>query len=973
MRNLKKFLALVLAMLMVVGAAATVSAFDDVEASSNYAAAIDELVGYGIVKGTSETEFSPEENVQRFQMAIFMARSLRPNVTDAEWNTSVPVFADVTEWGNAIAFAKSQGIINGIGDNLFAPSAGIEYQDALLMAIRALGYKVSTSVEPYWIDAFYKAQELGLTKNITGAAVGQTLNRAQCAQIIYNMLYATPADGSDPIVVKNFTAAAKDVTSFVITATQKQGEKLDESYKGYVGLQRLENGLPTGEIITVPVSALGLTEENVDFYFGRVYNFVDYKASTGSYTRVEAAGSVESVLNADVTVDGTTKIKVDGKTYYVVDKLTGDPIRNEIVIYNGGTSESETKELAVDKDGNVYNDEGEKVATFMYTVGGVNRYKDIESGKVLTEKEALELYGQTVSTSIDYATVKADALKDKHYQINLYDDDNNGIYDRATFTPVYLGTYVPAAKDKEVSYGPMKAAKAKNVTYVSADNNEAIELEKGQVITYTWNKDTNTVAVLSIVDVESGKVTRVNTSDIGKGIVKVTIDGKVYTVATEDLANAGKIGGAVYGTANEIDGTTAFEKIAKGELQIGFTPFDTLGLGNVDFYAIGDYVVAIAPQKGAPKDDTKYPAYVKEVKDITANNKYFIADLYINGVIVKDAQIASYKIGDTTTKPNGTSIAAIARSLEKAQTEIGSKLVEYKKDADGYYTVTVKEISWIADKDVLDAYEEDATSIKFKDGIGDQAGKAVDFADGTLLTDEKTVFYFIKGTTVTAVVGAKDGKAIDLTVVESIYADKLGIKDAADIVIVTVKNEEGVDKTAGFNKKEEVKPTFNTIYVNKFDSTKFEQVYTGKGEGEVDLAGIDAGKVVYVYTIEGVDLTNGTAVTKIYSQKKLSDEFKKGDYIAVNTNGVYDGKGEAATISTMSGVNGDDFISFRGKWVDSDGNNIGGKEVTKIVISTDGKSVKTDADAKKALATDNTYDISFVITGKTLVGIATKN
>ena len=43
MRNVKKFLALVLAMLMVVSAAATVSAFDDVAADHQYVEAINDL------------------------------------------------------------------------------------------------------------------------------------------------------------------------------------------------------------------------------------------------------------------------------------------------------------------------------------------------------------------------------------------------------------------------------------------------------------------------------------------------------------------------------------------------------------------------------------------------------------------------------------------------------------------------------------------------------------------------------------------------------------------------------------------------------------------------------------------------------------------------------------------------------------------------------------------------------------------
>ena len=55
MRNLKKFLALVLAMLMVVSAAATVSAFEDVAEENPLYAAITKLDELGIVKGMTIT------------------------------------------------------------------------------------------------------------------------------------------------------------------------------------------------------------------------------------------------------------------------------------------------------------------------------------------------------------------------------------------------------------------------------------------------------------------------------------------------------------------------------------------------------------------------------------------------------------------------------------------------------------------------------------------------------------------------------------------------------------------------------------------------------------------------------------------------------------------------------------------------------------------------------------------------------
>ena len=85
MRNFKKFLALVLAMLMVVSAAATVSAFSDVAEDNQYAAAIADLVEKEIVNGVGDDKFNPDGSVERYQMALMMARALDPDKTNEEW------------------------------------------------------------------------------------------------------------------------------------------------------------------------------------------------------------------------------------------------------------------------------------------------------------------------------------------------------------------------------------------------------------------------------------------------------------------------------------------------------------------------------------------------------------------------------------------------------------------------------------------------------------------------------------------------------------------------------------------------------------------------------------------------------------------------------------------------------------------------------------------------------------------------
>ena len=134
MRNVKKFLALVLAMLMVVSAAATVSAFEDVADDHAFAAAINDLTVKEIVNGYDGETFGPDDAVTRQQMALMMARAITGNVgDDAVWAQGGLVgFEDVTEYQYAIATVVKAGIVDGFLDNTFRPEgiAAEQHQSA---------------------------------------------------------------------------------------------------------------------------------------------------------------------------------------------------------------------------------------------------------------------------------------------------------------------------------------------------------------------------------------------------------------------------------------------------------------------------------------------------------------------------------------------------------------------------------------------------------------------------------------------------------------------------------------------------------------------------------------------------------------------------------------------------------------------------------------------------------------------------
>ena len=97
--------------------------------------AILELAKVGVIKGTSETEYSPDASISRGDYITLLVRMLK---LDGELGEG---FADVPEtsyYYEPITVAKTLGVITGIGDNRFDPEGSISRQDMMTMTYRAL-------------------------------------------------------------------------------------------------------------------------------------------------------------------------------------------------------------------------------------------------------------------------------------------------------------------------------------------------------------------------------------------------------------------------------------------------------------------------------------------------------------------------------------------------------------------------------------------------------------------------------------------------------------------------------------------------------------------------------------------------------------------------------------------------------------------------------------------------------------------
>ena len=178
---------------------------------------IDILSDIGVIVGTSETEFSPEENVTREQMALLLFRLMLNKKDGGPVNTSP--FLDLYDdtYHGAISWANASGYILGTTSSTFEPLEGISLQDAMTMLVRALGQASPSMNNGYpwtYIDAGIK---LGLDRGLEHIAYSETLTRAETAIILYNALtaeYLVPKTLSNGMTVYEATTIIEKVFGY---------------------------------------------------------------------------------------------------------------------------------------------------------------------------------------------------------------------------------------------------------------------------------------------------------------------------------------------------------------------------------------------------------------------------------------------------------------------------------------------------------------------------------------------------------------------------------------------------------------------------------------------------------------------------------------------------------------------------------------------------------------------------------------
>ena len=195
MRNLKKVLALVLSVVMLVGVMAigtgAAAYTDQASIDAKYETAVAVMTEIGVFQGTSGV-FNPQKGLTRAEATKVIAYMLMGETNAKKLSAGSKPFADVelTHWAaGTIAYAKGLGIVSGAAGN-FDPNGELTGYAFAKMLLCALGY--DADAEGYKGDNWESNvnRDAILKGLLTGLAIdmGANITREQACQMAFNAL-----------------------------------------------------------------------------------------------------------------------------------------------------------------------------------------------------------------------------------------------------------------------------------------------------------------------------------------------------------------------------------------------------------------------------------------------------------------------------------------------------------------------------------------------------------------------------------------------------------------------------------------------------------------------------------------------------------------------------------------------------------------------------------------------------------------
>ena len=362
MKNLKKVLALVLAVVMIMGVVTVASAktYTDVKATDNYADAIDALSSLKILDGFKDGDnysFKAEDPFTRAQAAKIVAivhnAATNGAIKDQDaisglYSNAQNPFVDCnTSWALPfINYCRITGLADGMTATTYEPNRYVTGVQFLKLMLTTLNF--DTAKEGYtgtgWdVNVLNRANEIGLTAGLKdGWKAIAPITRGEAAQVLYNAL------------TKYLVEYGQKVKHNIISDNNKTTDPKLLNWYGTYGYSFISNEQVSASGYTL-AEKMGISITRATDKFrrpGYTWSYAptgwtafymdtpvaEYKEAVTECTILKALGIAENKTTA-ITLNGyvggddskaentkATKLKVDGKTvintalnYYAVD------------------------------------------------------------------------------------------------------------------------------------------------------------------------------------------------------------------------------------------------------------------------------------------------------------------------------------------------------------------------------------------------------------------------------------------------------------------------------------------------------------------------------------------------------------------------------------------------------------------------------------------------------------------------------
>ena len=448
---MKKLLALMLSVAMVLTMGTSVMAYSDVEKGTYVSEAVTVLSNLDILNGYEDGTFKPEATITRAEMAKIVCETLGYYGMGSD---KTP-FDDVEpkHWAAGyINTAAGLGIINGYGNGKFGPEDTVTYEQAVKMVVCALGYEPMAADRGGWSAGYTSvAANIGLTKGMSSSA------RGDIAVLIYNAL-TTP--------VMEQTSYGSDARYEVLDgAGNKEYKTILTKRDIYIATGIVGDTFNKDEI------KFEVTRDSKDgeFEADKTVTFLIGDSDIANYTHQE----VEVYVAEDDGEYTVLAVKAAKKTETFT--LVSDDIKpvtsNRITYYVDSVNSSKTKTITVDAKpvvefNKTTRDKDGKDLDFDYFA---NKVKEDDIEVVFIENDGDSSYDVIIMTQYTSAVVTlVDANRDKmsfgseNITFDFDEEDNTYIFVDEKGNELTLDDF---AEDDVIAY-VANNTKVKEATYV---------------------------------------------------------------------------------------------------------------------------------------------------------------------------------------------------------------------------------------------------------------------------------------------------------------------------------------------------------------------------------------------------------------------------------------------------------------------------------------------------------------------------